>query len=98
MNMDKYCWKTIVLVRVETLGPFVNTLATDDKYSRRNVQNFQQQHPKALSQKQQIFSCNFYFFSQIYIKFRKFFLKKGESPSLSISQIIDYERGGYLNL
>ena len=27
-----------------------------------------------------------------------FFLKKDESPSLSISQIIDSERGGYLNL
>ena len=48
-------WKTVALVRVETLGPFVNTLATDDKYSRRNVQNFQQQLPKALSQTQKIF-------------------------------------------
>ena len=26
------------------------------------------------------------------------FLKKDESPSLSISQIIDSERGGYLNV
>ena len=31
------------LVRVESLGPFFNTLAADDKYSRRNMQNFQQQ-------------------------------------------------------
>ena len=31
------------LVRVENLGPFFNTLAADDKYSRRNMQNFQQQ-------------------------------------------------------
>ena len=30
----------IALVRVETLGPFVNTLAADDKYSRRNVAEF----------------------------------------------------------
>ena len=30
-------------VRVESLGPFFNTLAADDKYSRRNMQNFQQQ-------------------------------------------------------
>ena len=43
-----------MLVRVETLGPFVNTLAADDKYSRRNVQNFQQQLPTALSQTQKI--------------------------------------------
>ena len=27
-----------------------------------------------------------------------FFFKKDESPSLSISQIIDFERGGYLNV
>ena len=33
----------MALVRVETLGPFVNTLAAADKYSPRNVQNFQQQ-------------------------------------------------------
>ena len=44
------------------------------------------------------FSCNFYFFSQIYIKFRTFSFKKDESPSLSISQIIDSERGGFLNV
>ena len=31
------------LVRIESLGPFFNTLAADDKYSRRNMQNFQQQ-------------------------------------------------------
>ena len=44
----------IVLVRVETLGPFVNALPADDKYSRRNVRNFQQQLPTALSQTQKI--------------------------------------------
>ena len=31
------------LVLIESLGPFFNTLAADDKYSRRNMQNFQQQ-------------------------------------------------------
>ena len=63
-----------------------------------NVQNFQQQLPTALSQRQKIFPAIFYFFSQIYIKFRTFFLKKKMSlPGLSISQIIDSERGGYLN-
>ena len=34
----------------------------------------------------------------MYIKFRTFLFKKDESPSLSISQIIDSERGGYLNV
>ena len=47
------------LVRVENLGPFFNTLAADDKYSRRNMQNFQQQLQTALSQKQKIFSVIF---------------------------------------
>ena len=28
-------------VGVESLGPFFNTSAADDKYSRRNMQNFQ---------------------------------------------------------
>ena len=47
------------LVRVENLGPFFNTLAADGKYSRRNMQNFQQQLQTALSQKQKIFSAVF---------------------------------------
>ena len=47
------------LVRVENLGPFFNTLAADDKYSRGNMQNFQEQLQTALSQKQKIFSVIF---------------------------------------
>ena len=47
------------LVRIKSLGPFYNTLAADDKYSRRNMQNFQQQLQTALSQKQKIFSATF---------------------------------------
>ena len=43
------------LVRIESLGPSFNTLAADDKYSRRNMQNFQQQLQTGLSQKQNIF-------------------------------------------
>ena len=44
------------LVRIESLGPFFKALAADDKYSGRNMQNFQQQLQTALSQKQKIFS------------------------------------------
>ena len=47
------------LVRVESLGSFFNTMAADDKYSRRNMQNFQQQLRTALCQKQKIFSAIF---------------------------------------
>ena len=39
--------------------PSFNTLAADDKYSRRNMQNFQQQLQTALSQKQKNFSVIF---------------------------------------
>ena len=28
------------LVRIESLGPFFKTLAADDRYSRKNMQNF----------------------------------------------------------
>ena len=64
------------LVRIESLGPSFNTLAADDKYSRRNMQNFQQQLQTALSQKTKDFFCNFYCFYQTYIKFRTFWSKK----------------------
>ena len=47
------------LVRIESLGPFFNTLAADDKCSRRNMMNLQQQLQTALSQKQKIFSAIF---------------------------------------
>ena len=46
-------------VIVVSLGPFLNTLPADDKYSRRNMQNFQQELQRALSQKQKIFSSIF---------------------------------------
>ena len=47
------------LVPIESLGPFFNTLAADDKYSRRNMMNLQQQNQTTLSQKQKNFSANF---------------------------------------
>ena len=76
----------------------MNTLAADDKYSSRNMQNFQQQLPKALSQTQKILPAIFTSFLISTSNLEHFFLKKDESPSLSISLIIDCERGGYLNV
>ena len=72
------------LVRIESLGPFFNTLAADDKYSRRNMQNFQQQLQTALSQKQKIFSAIFIAFLKPRSNLQPF-EKKCESPSFSIS-------------
>ena len=52
------------LVRVESLGPFFNTLAADDKYSRRYMRNFLQQIQTALSSKQKTFFWIFYCISE----------------------------------
>ena len=74
---------------------FLNTLTAEYKYSRRNMQTFTQQVQTPLPLKQKTF-CGFF------IAFLKFtwngehFQKKGESSSLSISEIIDSKRGGYL--
>ena len=65
-------------------------------YSRRNMQTFTQHIQTPLSLKQKTFSG-------FYIAFLKstwngeHFQKKGESSSLSISEIIDSKRGGYLS-
>ena len=83
---------------MEILGLIVNRLHADDKYSRRNVENFQRQLPKALSQKQQIFPAIFTSFLKSTSNLEHFFFKKAESPSLSIFQIIDSKRGGFLNV
>ena len=62
----------------------MNTLTADDKYSRRNVQNFQQQLRTALSQTQNIFPEFIILFTNLH-QFRTFFLKKDECPRLRIS-------------
>ena len=85
------------LVLSEILRLFVNTLTVDNKYSGCNVQNFAQKVQTPLYQKQKTF-CGFL------IAFLKcawnleHFEKKDEYPSLIISEIMDCERGGYLNV
>ena len=85
------------LVRSKILGLFVNTLTGEDTYFRRNIQTFMQKVQTPLSLKQKTFSSGFF------IAFLKstwngeHFHKKGESSSLSISEIIDSKRGGYLS-
>ena len=78
------------------LGLFVNTLTAEYTYSRRNMQTFTQQVQMLLSLKQKPFSGFFIAF----LKSRwngEHFQKKWESSSLSISEIIDSKRGGYLS-
>ena len=84
-------------VLYEILRLFVNVLSADDKCSGSNMQNLQQQFQTPLSQKKETFSWFF-------IKFLKWawnlehFQKKDEYPSLIISEVIDAESRGYLNV
>ena len=90
-------WKKSLSVLYEILRLFVIALTVDDKYSGSIMQNFLEQFQTPASQKQKIF---FGFF----ITFLKgawnleHFQKKDEYPSVIISEIIDAERRGYLNV
>ena len=94
--MDKLSWKKSALVRSKILGLFVNTLTAEYTYSGRNMQTLTQQVQTPLSLKQKIFSGFFIAFLK-YIWNGGHFQKKGESSSLSIPEIIDSKRGGYLS-
>ena len=72
-------------------------MTSDDKYSRRNMLNFTQQLEAPLSQKQKTFCGFFIAFLKCALNLEHF-KKKDEYPSLVISRIIDFERGGYLNV
>ena len=75
---------------------FLNTLTAEYTYSRRDMQTLTQQVQTPLSLKQKTFS-------RFFIAFLKspwngeHFQNKGESSSLSISDIIDSKRGVYLS-
>ena len=76
---------------------FVNALTADDKYSGSNMQNFPQQFQTLLSQKQKTFSGFFIAFLKCAWNLEHF-QEKDEYPSLIISEIIDAEKRGYLNV
>ena len=84
-------WKKSALVRSKILGLFVNTLTAEYTYSRRNMQTFTQQVQTPLSLKQKTFSGFFIAFLKSTGN-GEHFQKKGESPSLSISEIIDSKK------
>ena len=89
-------WKKSALVRSEILGLFVNTLTAEYTYSRRNMQTFTQSIQTPLSLKQKSFSGFFIAFVKSTLN-GEHFQEKGECSSLSISEIIDSKRGGYLS-
>ena len=90
-------WKKSPSVWYEILRLFVNALTADDKYSSSNMQNLPQQFKTPLSHKQKNFSGFFIAFVKCAWNLEHF-QKKDEYPSLIISEIIDAERSGYLNL
>ena len=81
----------------EILRLFLNALTADVKYSGSNMQNLRAQFQTPLSPKQKTFS-------EFFIAFLKcawnleHFQKKDEYPGLIISEIIEAERRGYLNV
>ena len=81
----------------EILRLFVNALTADDKYSGSNMQNLRPQFQTPLSRKQKTFSRFFIAFLKCAWNLEHF-QTKDEYPSLIISEIIDAERGGYLNV
>ena len=81
----------------QILRLFVNALTTDDKYSGSNMQNLRQQFQTPLSQKQKTFSGFFIAFLKCAWNLEHF-PKKHQFPSLIISEIVDAERRGYLNV
>ena len=81
----------------EILRLFVNALTADDKYSDTNMQNSRQQFQTSLSPKQKTFSGFFIAFLKCAWNLEHF-QKKDEYPSLILSEIIEAERRGYLNV
>ena len=85
------------LVTSEIFRLLVNTLTTDDKYSRRFIQIFWEQLQTPLSQKGMAFF-------QFFIAFLKCSWnlehseKKEEYPTLIITEIIGTERDVYLSV
>ena len=87
----------MILVRSELLGQFLNTSTSDYKCSRQNLENLWQQVPRQISRKTQTFSGFFVTFLKSTLNF-EYFEKKDQSHSLSISEIINCEKGNYLNV
>ena len=90
-------WEKSPSVWYEILRLFVNAVTVDDKYSLSNMQNLPQEFQTPLSQKQKTFSGFFIAFLKRAWNLEHF-PKKDEYPSLIISEIIDAEKRGYLNV
>ena len=72
-------------------------MTADDRYIRCNIHNFQQQLETPISQNEKIFSGSFIAYLECASNLEHF-EKKDEHPSPVISEIIDSETVGYLNV
>ena len=81
----------------EILRPFVNALTADDNFSGTNMKKLLEQFQTPLSQKLKTFSGILIAFLKCALNLEHFG-KKDEYHSLIISEIIDAERRGYLNV
>ena len=72
-------------------------MTADDRYIRCNMQNFKQQIQTPISQKQKIFAGFFIAYLECASNLEHF-QKKDEHPSPVISENIDSETVGYLNV
>ena len=72
-------------------------MTADDRYIRCNIHNFQQQLQTPISQKQKIFSGSVIAYLECASDLEHF-ETKNEHPSPVISEIIDSETVGYLNV
>ena len=72
-------------------------MTADDRYIRCNMQNFPQQIQTPISQKQKIFSRFFIAYLECASNLENL-EKKDEHPSPVISEIIESETVGYLNV
>ena len=72
-------------------------MTADDRYIRCNIHNFQQELQTPISQKQKIFVRFFIAYLECASNLEHF-KKKDEHPSPVISEIIDSETVGYLNV
>ena len=89
--------KKLPSVWYEILRLFVNALTADDKYFGSNMQNLPLQFQTPASEKEKTFSGFFIAFLKGAWNLEHF-QKKDEYPSVIISEIIDAERRGYLNV
>ena len=74
----------------------VNTFIADEEFFRHNRENLPLPIQMQLSKKPKMFCCYFIAFLRSIFNFQRF-ENKNEPHSLSISEIIDSERRGYLN-